>query len=50
MGGSINADELERHLITLVDDDLRRLPHIGAHLPAPVLLVRLRDYIPSARG
>src|SRR5215207_9895965 len=34
MRGAVDADELERDLVALSDDDLARRPHVGRDFPA----------------
>ena len=47
MAGAVDADELQRHLITLVDEDLARLQDIDRDLPAPGL-IRLLQHVALA--
>src|SRR5216683_6554277 len=46
---TVDADELERHVIVLVDDNLARRPHVDRHFPAAGLIGLVQNIAGTGR-
>src|SRR6476661_1890151 len=46
---TVDADELERHVIVLVDDNLARHPHVDRHFPATGLVGLVQNMAGTSR-